>query len=377
MKAHNANNHHSAQAASGREARMNGIQVPNDPAGVFYAIPMPGVSWAGQNPLGEGFCFGLESGGLVLTDTRGTPQGSPGEADSKEAVNGMAFSKGWPAVTTRADINFFGPALQANQEQVVIAGGGLDVVVAPRSGYFVVSIGPAGIMFVKPGITDKEPLLVSRSDKISLNYSRLLALPDPAGDDLIVSAGRRGGLGFVHFKEGTRRPNLNSVKFHDLDLVDVCSMGGLAVAAVAKDGSLVLFNDILTDRNPQTVKFKGVQGTVYRLLYGGGYLFVLTSKALYGLFGLAAQFLNNTGRRLFYAEILRLPIEASDANVVREKWLLAVGIDCVLRFDLEKMPKSPQEGRRTGQWEEPDDIGAQPFWEESTFEQTSGDMATV
>ena len=43
-------------------------------------------------------------------------------------------------------------------------------------------------------------------------------------------------------------------------------MGGLVVAAAAKDGSLVLFNDILTERNPQTVKFKGVQGTVYRLL---------------------------------------------------------------------------------------------------------------
>ena len=274
---------------------MNGIQIPNDPAGIFYAIPMPGVAWAGQNPLGEGFCFGLESGGLVLTDTQGTPQGSPGGADSKEAINGLAFSKGWLAVTTRADINFIGPG-QRDREQVVIDGGGLDVVVAPRSGYFVVPIGPAGIMFVKPGITDKEPLLVSRSDKISLNYSSLLALPGPAEDDLIVAAGRRGGLGFVQFKEGTRGHNLNSVKFHDLDLVDVCSMGGLAVAAAAKDGSLVLFNDILTERNPQTVKFKGVQGTVYRLLYARGDLFVLTSKGLYGLFGLAQQFLNSTGR---------------------------------------------------------------------------------
>jgi hypothetical protein len=83
------------------------------------------------------------------------------------------------------------------------------------------------------------------------------------------------------------------------------------------------------------------------------------------------------GRRQFDAEILRFEIEASDANVVREKWLLAVGIDCVLRFDVEKMPKSPQEGRRTGHWEEPEDIGAQPSWEESTFEQSSRNMATV
>lgn len=356
---------------------MNGIQVPNDPAGVFYAIPMQAVSWAGQNPLGEGFCFGLESGGLVLTDTQGTPQGSPGEADSKEAVNGLAFSKGWLAVTTRADINFIGPGLQANQERVVIDGGGLDVVVAPSSGYFVVPIGPAGIMFVKPGTTDKEPVIVSRSDKISLNYSRVLALPGPAGDDLIVSAGRRGGLGFADFKEWMGGHTLNSVKFPNLDLVDVCSMGGFAVAAAAKDGSLVFFSDILTVRNPQAVKFKGVQGTVYRLLYAQGNLFVLTSKALYGLFGLAEQYLNSTGRRHIDAEILRFPIEASDANVVREKWLLAVGINCVLRFDIEKMPKSPQDGRRNGQWERPEDIAAQPSWEESTFEQRSSNMATV
>jgi len=356
---------------------MNGVQFPNDPAGVFYAIPMQGVSWAGQNPLGEGFCFGLESGGLVLTDTQGTPLGSPREADSKEAVNGVAFSKGWLTVTSRADINLIGPRLQANQEQVVIDGGGLDVVVAPRSGYFVVPIGPAGIMFVKPGITDKEPVIVSRSDKISLNYSRVLALPGPAEDDLVVSAGRRGGLGFADFKERMRGHTLNSVKFHNLDLVDVCSMGGFAVAAAAKDGSLVFLSDFLTERSPHTVKFKGVQGTVYRLLYAGGELFVLTSKALYGLFGLAEQFLNGTGNNLYDAEILRFPIEASDANVVQDKWLLAVGIDCVLRFDIEKMPKSPKEGRQNGQWEEPEDIRAQPLWEESSFEQTSGNMATV
>jgi hypothetical protein len=355
----------------------NGVFFPDDPAGIFHAIPTPGfaVSWAGENPLGEGFCFGSETGHLMLTDTLGKPVASLGEAtESNEAVNGVAFSQNWIAVTTRSDINFIGPWLRGGREQrgVVIYQSALDVVVAPQSGQFVIPLGPAGIMVVKPGITDKDPVIISRSNKINLTFSRLLALPGPAGTDLIVCAGRRGGLGFTEFREGMRGHTLISVKLENLDLVDLCSMGGLTVAATAKDGSLVLFRDILTDRNPQTVKFKGVEGTVYRLLYVRGDLFLLTSKGLYGLFGLAEQFLNDKGRRQFNSETLRIPIEASDANIVRGKWLLAVGVDFVFRFDLEKMPKSPQEGELTGQWEEPEDIGVQPLWEESSFEQRAG-----
>ena len=88
---------------------------------------MPGVAWAGQNPLGEGFCFGLESGGLVLTDTQGTPQGSPRPADLKE-TNGLAFSKGW-LLSRPGRISISSAPGQRDREQVVIDGGGLDVVV--------------------------------------------------------------------------------------------------------------------------------------------------------------------------------------------------------------------------------------------------------
>src|SRR5207249_1396785 len=133
--------------------------------------------------------------------------------------------------------------------------------------------------FVKPGATEINPIGVSNSDKQTLNFCRVLALPGEKGTDLIVCAGRRGGIGFTPFQEGTRNLTLNTIKFDALDMVDVCSIGTpdkpLAVAAVGRDGSLVLFRDIVNDKKPQTVKFNGVKGIVYRVLSVRGDIYLL------------------------------------------------------------------------------------------------------
>ena len=91
---------------------MNAPYFPNDPDGFFHTFDLPdfAVSWAGANPFGDGFCFGSETGQLVLTDIRGRQIIALGTAtESNEAVNGVAFSQGWLAVTTRADVNLIGP----------------------------------------------------------------------------------------------------------------------------------------------------------------------------------------------------------------------------------------------------------------------------
>src|SRR5205807_6685392 len=107
---------------------MSEIFFPDDAAGVFQAIHMPdfGITWAGVNPFGEGFCFGSERGHLVLTDTKGKPLSVLGRASaSGEAISGVAFSQNWLAVTTRKDINLIAPLLFDNRdgEAVVISGG--------------------------------------------------------------------------------------------------------------------------------------------------------------------------------------------------------------------------------------------------------------
>src|SRR5262249_33559282 len=143
-------------------------------------------------------------------------------------------------------------------------GGALDAAVAPTSGHFVIPLGTDGVMFIRPGSGENDPVTISRSKTSNLNYCRAAALSAPQRDDIIVCAGRRGGLGFADYRDGIRGHMLHTVTFPDLDLVDVCSMAvpekPLAVLAAANDGTLVFFDNILTEKTPLTVRFKKVTG---------------------------------------------------------------------------------------------------------------------
>jgi hypothetical protein len=340
---------------------MTATFFPNYPEGVFEVIHIPdfGISWAGPNPFDEGFCFGSEAGDLVFTDTKGKLRSSfPGASALGEAVNGVAYSCGWLAVTTRKDLNFI-PRLSVERSQhfdgVIIHGGALDVIAAP-SGHFLIPLGRTGIMFAKPGMTDKDPVAISNAEKLEMNFCRVLAFNGDDEGDLVVAAGRRGGVGFIRFKEGMRGHLLNTVKFNNLDIVDICSIAttehGRAVAAAGRDGSLVLFRDIVTDKKPLTFKFGGITGAVYRILGADGDLYLLTSNGLFAIFKLAERFLAGLSPSQTTTDVLRLPIESADANLVDQKWLLAAGVDNLFRFDITKIPKSPREGSALP-WEEP------------------------
>jgi hypothetical protein len=355
----------------------------NDPERAFQAIHMPefGLSWAGANPFGEGFCFGAEKGRLVFTDTRGRPRSLLDRASaSGEAINGVAYSRGWLAVTTRKDINLI-PPLSVDRpppDAIVIFGGATDVVAAP-SGHFVIPLGKSGLMFAKPGMKENDPVTISNGEKQGMNYCRVIALKGDEAGDLIVAAGRRGGIAFSRFQEGIRGHLLTMVKFSGLDIVDVCLIGdekNRSVAAVARDGSVVFFRDILTDRNPETIKFRSIEGAVYRILAAGEDLYLLTSKGLFAIFKLAERF--STGQPVcnLPTDILRLSMEAADANLVEGRWLLAVGVDNLYRIDVARMPKEPPAsiGTENGhlareEQEVPQEVDAAPEWAESAFEE--------
>ena len=369
---------------------MNRIFIPDDPAGVFQSIHLPDfdVTWAGPNPFGEGFCLGSEAGTLLFTDTqcRPLPTKLLGQASqSGEAISGVAFSQNWLAVTTRKDINLIrhqqldGQGLQA----VAISGGAPDVVVAP-SGNFVIPLGQAGVMFLKPGMSVDDRVTIRNAEKHDLNFCRVVALEGEKDNDMIVFAGRRGGFGFSDFQNGVRGQILHSVNFEELDVVDVCSMAipnqPLAIAAAARDGSLLLFRDIRTDKEPLSLKFADVKGTVYRILSARGDIYLLTSRGLFVLFQLADRVRQGVPLGKFTTNVLRIPIEAADANVVDQKWLLAVGADHLFTFDLDKMPKSPEENGMTqgASWGEPnapEKLDVRPMWEQSGFQQISEHLA--
>jgi hypothetical protein len=105
------------------------------------------------------------------------------------------------------------------------------------------------------------------------------------------------------------------------------------VAVLARDGSIILFRDVLTDESPITAKFNRVQGTAYRLLGHGGELYVLTSKGLYVLGKLASRFLAGELDPGVVTQILTVPMDAVDMNLAGDRWLLVVMADEVRRFD--------------------------------------------
>jgi hypothetical protein len=94
-----------------------------------------------------------------------------------------------------------------------------------------------------------------------------------------------------------------------------------------------MFRDVLSDVEPITLKFKTIQGTAYRLLSRGGELYILTSKAMYALGKLASRFLAGEFYPRAVTQILTMPMEAIDANLAGDNWLLVVMPDEVRRFD--------------------------------------------
>jgi len=97
---------------------------------------------------------------------------------------------------------------------------------------------------------------------------------------------------------------------------------------------------------------------------------------MYRVVDLARRFLERQTNGRVNFEILRIDIQASDANVVGDKWLLAVGENEVFRFDLEKMPRpnTPTNGastlRNSGEphFETPDESEANADWIESDMQ---------
>jgi len=327
---------------------MNDIRFSADPNGAYYSRRFQDfeVSWIGPNPLGAGFCLGTENGGIVLTDESFHHARAHLASAAKESVNGVGFSQGWFAVSTRADVNLISSESANGRELpgMVCPVGGLGVEVLP-SGYFAVPLGRNGMMFVKPGVTATDAVTFSNSAEAPINLSRILALQGSQGQDILVCAGRKNGLGLTEFSEGTSKHPMRTSRFGALDIVDVCQIAPrteqFAVAAVGKDGTLVLFHDILTEKKPRIIKFQGVKGTIYRILSAGGSIYLLTSKGIFLLFRFAEQFLNGGAPSI--TRILAIPIPVSDGNLVGEKWLMATGANEVFRLDLDKMPEPPLE----------------------------------
>ena len=309
------------------------------------------VSWAGPHPLGPGFAFGSEDGRVLMTDEAGVPLREPRKGRiSGEAINGIAHSGASLAVSTRRDVTLW-TWNAINPDRVAVTGincGTHGITVAP-SGYYVAPLGREGIMILQPTAEPNDPVGVMIPNKEGLYFYRVVALPGRGGQDLLVCAARQGGIGITEIQWGQDNYNMRVATFAGLDLVDVCAIGGTpdepAIAGVGRDGAILLVRDALHDRNPVTMRFNTVRGTVYRLLCARGHVFILTSRGLYGLMNLGDRLMQGFTAEKITTPILVMPMEAVDANLVGDRWLLVTTPDEVLKFDVDLFDRSTPENR--------------------------------
>jgi hypothetical protein len=279
---------------------------------------------------------------ILFADEEGRPLPGrkPGRGSvAREAVNGLVRVGTWVVVSTRADVNFWPlPGTEGGHEKGWAAQYGAHGVGATASGHVIAPLGRNGIMVVEPPFRPETPPTALRDTREALYVYRVIGLRSHSGTEAMVCAARTAGIAAGEFS-GPKTPHkMRTAVFEGLDVIDVCPLDSdgdsLAVAALSRDGSVILFRDILASEKPLTMKFKRVQGAAYRVLSHRGELYVLTSRGVYALGKLAARFLADELHDGVVTQVLMMPMDAVDANLA-EHWLLVVMPDEVRRFDAD------------------------------------------
>jgi hypothetical protein len=291
-------------------------------------------SWGGSSFRGDGFCFGSEDGRILLTDVDGIPKGPP-ETLSRlgEAINGLAFiAPRWLSFSTRDELVIL------TLSQPIFAAtipGGAHGVIASASGYFLAPLGTSGLMVCRPTGDSHQEINISTGSAENINIYQVITFPVGAGREIVACAARTTGVAATCFMDGSGNDGMSILTLNGLDVVDLCSVKPCdpAIAAVATDRTLILFRDAVRDRAPFTVRYACFKGVAYRLLCCRGYLFLLTSEALYVIADLVKLFLSGLKGEPI-TPVLEVPVEAIDANTCGDDWVIIVTPDGALRFDV-------------------------------------------
>jgi hypothetical protein len=309
------------------------------------------ICWAGPHPYKPtGFCFGSMDGKIQFMDDNMRPTGEPRLiSKSQEAINGVAglglsrvdrlarrdarprFGY-WLGVSTReaVDVTWFGDHPPGISKGMAIPNGAHDIV-SSADGCFLAPMGIDGLTVLRPSLKLEHNSAISYS--ADGWYAYRVATSTTTRNSMLMCASRQFGVATGRLVKG--EPVLRTAPLAGQDIIDVCSIESRGMAALSRSGSVILFRDML-DTTPRsfTARFpKSIQGVAYRVFYSHGHIVILTSKGLHVVGELAARFWRHDPT--VDHEILKVPLEAVDANIVRGRWLFVMLTNELCTFDLD------------------------------------------
>jgi hypothetical protein len=291
--------------------------------------------------------LGFDNGSIIFTVADTGHVSNPQQlSPTGEAINGIAaVGEGSLAVSTRSEVSFFQASGPVGPARAVFPGGAHGVV-ATKSGSYVATLGPKGLLIVRPTEDHFQRMEVTKETEGKLYFYRAAALHDQCGKETLVFANRRDGVGLSVFNGNERRRVVHKMGFEGIDVIDVCAVaaGSLSAVAVSKKADLLWINDTSQNIEPVVIRPKHVEGAVYKVLATSRHLFVLTSKALYIWF----DFVDRTLKSQFaMPDMVRLVlhINAIDMCLIGEQHLLLVmGVNAITSLAIADI-----EGQLVGQ----------------------------
>jgi hypothetical protein len=314
-----------------------------------YRIPGEEITWAGECPWTGDLAFGTESGKVICLKDLGQCQVKRLElAVAEEAINGVAFWNDFIGVSTRSEVSLFRRSPSGDEIGFVTGAprGAHGILAAPR-GRFLSPLGPDGILCIDAEQGPQARPWIDQARQAVLYYYKIIYSGHSAGKEILACAGRTDGLLRISFDKDQPQGRIVGFTSPDLDLIDVCSLASpewpFAVAGLSLDRSLIFVRNILDDREPQRLRFEDIRGTPYSLLSAEGHLFVLTSKELVVLPGLASRFLKEE-RMDGPVHGRHSPVQAVEAFLARGTHLLIVMDDGVTALEIPRLVMSETAG---------------------------------
>ncbi len=311
-----------------------------------HRFPDDEITWAGECPWTENYCFGTETGKLLIcNDTGQGPFIVLSETLAEEAINGVAFWNDFIGVSTRSEVVIHRRCPRGGGFELIAAGEeGAYGISATPGGQFVAPMGTNGLFCINAKQSPLPQIWIEHPREATLDYYALSYLGSSDEKETFACAARTDGLLTIQFDPEETRNRIERLTSPDVDLIDVCPLRSskwpFAVGALSLDGSLVFIRNALSQEQPQSVRFQEFRGTPYSILSAEGHLIVLTSKEIVILPNLVSRYLNEEKLDI-PTRFRHKPVHAVDAFIAYGTKLLIVTDEELHIFEI---PKLVQEG---------------------------------